>query len=1017
MAVNKGTRLGHYEVRSALGRGGMGEVYLALDTRLGRPVALKLLPAEVTANERRLRRFKQEARATSALNHPNIITIHEIGEDGGVHFIATEFIEGETLRQRMNRAPLTPDESLDISTQIASALAAAHEAGVVHRDIKPENVMLRRDGYVKVLDFGLAKLARAEAATGDSQAVTLQAQMTEAGDVLGTFAYMSPEQARGISVDERSDVFSFGVVLYEMLAGRRPFARETAGDELVALLREEPAPLDANETGPPAELARIVAKCLEKDPARRYKSAREIAGELKAFARTRDHASGAARVAATHDMSVETMTARGTRAASGPSRRALMVVAVVVLVAMCVGGYFIYRHRNVQWAKRSVARVEEMARAGKYFEAYDLAAEAGKYLPNDATIKRLMPDISDVLTISYEPVGARVYLRRFAPDAAGQFPARQLVGTTPLKSLRVARGDYVLSIEKEGYAPFERAISSTQARYRVPFPLPETEFRGKLIETSKIPERMIFVPGGKYKLVVPAQREMPEVTLADFFIDKYEVSNRDYKEFINAGGYLKREFWRQPFVKDGKEIAWEEAMHLFKDRTGLPGPRDWSNGTFPEGREGHPVTGVTWYEASAYAAFRGKQLPTIYQWEKAARDGARSLVFGTTMPWGLVVSEEKYEDRGNFRSGSTAPVDAYEFGASPYGCRQMAGNVAEWCANPQGEGYTMAGGSWDAPPYLFASYGGFPTFYESSKIGFRCALTPAGGDQGMARLTSLDERVPTYTATSEGDFNALASHYRYDKSPTNAQVVEVVETDDWRREKIAYDGADDERALAYLFLPKNAPRPLQLLNYVPHSGVFDGAYPLADDTANNLGPYIRSGRAVFAVVLKGYSERKLPPAAQRIGTSTIKYREQLVQMATDISRGLDYLETRGDIDMSRIAYFGISHGATAKVIFAAVEPRYRAVVLVSGGLRSYYTNDVPEANPINFVPHILQPKLAVNGRYDENLSFKAEIEPLFQLMREPKRQFIYDGGHSPLPEVAVPVITSFLDETLGPVGR
>jgi eukaryotic-like serine/threonine-protein kinase len=225
MAIVPGTRFNQYEIIAPLGAGGMGEVYLAQDLRLGRKVALKLLPAAFTRDATRLRRFEQEARAASALNHPNIITIHEISECNDEYFIATEFIEGETLRQRLLGEKLPTVIAIDISMQIAAALATAHVAGITHRDIKPENVMLRRDGYVKVLDFGLAKLTEKQpsAATIDSEAATLAKVKTDPGTVVGTPQYMSPEQARGEELDGRSDIFSLGIVLYEMLAGRAPF--------------------------------------------------------------------------------------------------------------------------------------------------------------------------------------------------------------------------------------------------------------------------------------------------------------------------------------------------------------------------------------------------------------------------------------------------------------------------------------------------------------------------------------------------------------------------------------------------------------------------------------------------------------------------------------------------------------------------------------------------------------------------------------------------------------------------
>ena len=286
MPINAGTRLGRYEIRSSLGAGGMGEVYLAYDTSLRRQVAVKLLPAEFTQNKLRLSRFEREAYAASSLNHPYILTIYEIGEQGGQHFIATEYIEGESLRHHMARTRMELREVLDVASQVASALSAAHQAGIVHRDIKPENIMLRQDGFGKVLDFGLAKLADAAVAAQpeatDAEAPTkTKVVNTEPGVVMGTASYMSPEQARGLEVDARTDIWSLGVMLYEMVAGRLPFEGATTTDVLTMILHREPPSLLLYRKDVPAELERIVEKALTKEKEERYQLAKDLGLDLK----------------------------------------------------------------------------------------------------------------------------------------------------------------------------------------------------------------------------------------------------------------------------------------------------------------------------------------------------------------------------------------------------------------------------------------------------------------------------------------------------------------------------------------------------------------------------------------------------------------------------------------------------------------------------------------------------------------------------------------------------------------
>ena len=278
-----GQEVRHYRVVSLLGKGGMGSVYLAEDLKLGRKVALKLLPDYFTSDQQRVRRFELEARATSALSHPNILVVHEIGSKGDLHFIVTEFVEGETLRERLSRSRMTIAEALDVAVQVASALATAHQAGIVHRDIKPENMILRADGLVKLLDFGLAKISEQHSSAVDAEAPTLARVDTEPGTILGTVNYMSPEQARGRAVDARTDIFSLGVILYEMLTGQCPFAGETKTDVLASILNAEAPSITRYQPDTPAELQKIVSKMLRKDHEKRYQTARDLFVDLKSL--------------------------------------------------------------------------------------------------------------------------------------------------------------------------------------------------------------------------------------------------------------------------------------------------------------------------------------------------------------------------------------------------------------------------------------------------------------------------------------------------------------------------------------------------------------------------------------------------------------------------------------------------------------------------------------------------------------------------------------------------------------
>src|SRR5215468_1220583 len=283
--LSAGELLDHYRILRPIGAGGMGQVYLAQDTRLGRKVALKLLSARFTRDQDRVYRFRREARAASALNHPNILTIYDIGKIGETHFIATEFIDGQTIRQQMASGRMELPAALDVAVQVAWALAAAHAAGIIHRDIKPENIMLRPDGYIKILDFGIAKLTVTLAAMIDCAAPTISRSETRAGVVIGSPHYMSPEQARGLKVDGRTDLFSLGVVLYEMVTGRAPFEGATFSDVIVSILEKEPPPLVRYSPTATAALQRIVSRALHKDREQRYQDAKDFAHDLKGHRR------------------------------------------------------------------------------------------------------------------------------------------------------------------------------------------------------------------------------------------------------------------------------------------------------------------------------------------------------------------------------------------------------------------------------------------------------------------------------------------------------------------------------------------------------------------------------------------------------------------------------------------------------------------------------------------------------------------------------------------------------------
>ena len=408
MPINRGSRLGPFEIAEPLGAGGMGEVYRARDTRLDRDVAIKVLPAELASDPERLKRFEKEARSASALNHPNIVTIHEIGSEGGVSYIAMERVEGSTLRELLIGGPMAIKKLLGISTQIADGLAKAHEAGIVHRDLKPENVMVTREGLVKILDFGLAKLTRTSSGSGGGSELPTMTGTTP-GVVVGTVGYMSPEQASGLALDFRSDQFAFGSILYEMATGRRAFARKTAIDTLGAILNDEPEPIATISPQTPTPLRWIVERCLVKEPDGRYVSTRDLARDL---ALVRDHASE--------------ITVRGALEAptAGRSRRGLIAVASVALLAAGLGGGWLLRARMSAGAPRFH---QVTFRRGVTF--------VGRFAPDGQTI---------VYAAQWDGTPSQVYMTRI------DNPESRSLGLPPANVLSVSSsGEIAIALERE----------------------------------------------------------------------------------------------------------------------------------------------------------------------------------------------------------------------------------------------------------------------------------------------------------------------------------------------------------------------------------------------------------------------------------------------------------------------------------------------------------------------------------------------------------------------------------------
>ena len=559
-----GRTIGHYEIIEKIGEGGMGAVYKARDIHLDRSVALKMLPGESVANSERKRRFALEAKAASALNHPNIITIYDIDVADGVDFIAMEYVAGHTLADLIPPAGMEPARAIQFGAQIADALATAHQSGIVHRDLKPSNIMVNEQGRVKVLDFGLAKLI--EPVSGEGAATRTASTQTREGTILGTVAYMAPEQAEGKPVDQRADIFSFGAVLYEMLSGVQPFRRDSALGTLAAIVRDEPPALDAARI-PPA-VRQVVKRALEKNPEARYASGAELASALASVSRA--------------------VAPRGAL-----NRRWLAAGAAAVVVAAVLGGWNLYKQSRVDWARREgLPQIARLLAGDQGFAAFDLAQQVGALIPDDPNFQQAWAEAGPKPLVQTDPEGAEVYIRELGAEEKN--PWRH-VGTSPIKDVPLPRGYFLWKAVKPGFAETTGAAPTWWSVVSL-----------RLAPEGEVPDGMVLVPGADSLggMIGIADVEGPH---DPYFIDRYEVTNRQFKQFVDQGGYQKREYWKTPFVRDGKPVSWDEAMAVFRDTTGRPGPSTWEGGTFPTGKDDFPVTGVSWYRGGSLRGVRGQE--------------------------------------------------------------------------------------------------------------------------------------------------------------------------------------------------------------------------------------------------------------------------------------------------------------------------------------------------------------------------------------------------------------------------
>jgi cephalosporin-C deacetylase-like acetyl esterase len=967
-----GQTVAHYRITARLGEGGMGVVYEAEDLRLHRRVALKfLLPGQLDDHVAR-ERFEREARAASVLSHSHICVLYDVAEHDGQPFLVMERLRGSSLRERLETGPLPVAQLLDIAIQVTDALDAAHTAGIVHRDIKPANIFITERGDAKVLDFGIARL-RAQDSVPPSQLLTVET-LTTAGTALGTVEYMSPEQVLGRPVDPRSDLFSLGVVLHQMATGTMPFAGGSTGAVFDEILHKMPTPAVRLNPRVPVELERILDRCLEKEPDKRWQSAAAL---RDALIRCRE----AARPASVRALVQPWVSSRSVRIAAG------------LVVTLLIGGAVTYaRHRaTTRWVHDdALPRIRALIDAGpaSYLDAYRLAEQAERSMPGDPRLQELLRKVSAKPTISTEPSGATVwvkpYLERDAPW--------QRLGETPVRDVRLPITLLRWRVEKTGFAPILRAGSAGRSDWKSGALVAES-YTFHLVPSAGQPAEMVSVDGTS---------DLPE-----FLVDRREVTNREFKAFLDAGAYTTPRYWKHEFRRDGRVLSWAEAMQAFVDRTGRPGPATWDAGDFPDGKADFPVGGVSWYEAAAFAEFAGKTLPTLEHWWAAA---------GQPRGYSQLVALSNFGGHGPVPAGSTDAI-------TTFGAVDMAGNVREWCWNPSPEGRTLHGGAWNDQTYMFGNVTQAPAFDRSETNGFRCARYRDGWtppEKLLARYGANEIRdFAKEKPVSDEVFAVYRRLFDYDARDLQARVEARDETGpDWIRERVSFAAAyGDERVIAQLYLPRTGHAPYQTVVYFPGSDAID-AGP-SDTLAGRLSfemfirPVLKTGRAVLYPVYKGTHERnggrpEYYRALHVSGDPTREFADYEVVLVRDARRALDFLESRPDVDHRRIAFEGISWGAFMAPLILAVEPRFTAAVLMSGAFDPA-VRPRPEVDVLNYAPRVTVPVLMLNGRYDLVSPLESGARPMFAALGtapENKALRLYDSDH------LIPA-TEFIRESLG----
>ncbi len=1011
-------RLDAYSIVEKIGEGGMGEVYLVRQTgELKRLAALKVLREELLTDDA-IARFEDERMVLAKMDHPNIAKVFDCGRtDSGRPYFVMEWLRGIPITQYCDEHQLNIAERLELFIQVCQGVQHAHYKGVIHRDLKPSNMIVSEFDHVavpKIIDFGIAKVSTMATWSDGNQ------EHKPTLLPLGTLSYMSPEQldAGRPDLDTRSDIYSLGVVLYELLSGTQPvfqdLAKACSFDDFVAIVSKHPPRRPSlvvamAAAGPDPKLATarrtnskaltrqllgdldwITLKTLEKDPGDRYQTLVQLTYDLQLCLEQRPI------LARESTFAIKFMHfCRRHRGAVALG--ALLACVLVLAVSLgVVNRWQAYQRQRlddrltVTEAELDNLRLHESAEAharevvqpamkalreqGLPVKAFRQARSVHELLKHDRAFQEEWASLTATVSCTHLPLGTRVLAR----DALSPNDRWLYLGTVPFVHLQVPRGYVRLRLEHDEYVPREMQMKFPTGLANLP--------ANHLEKKSDSRPGMVLVTKTQAADHVPANMAIRN----DFWIDRHEVTNQEYQAFVLAGGYAEPKYWADlPFVLDGEQLTWETARMHFLDQTGVCAPAGWRDGRLVPGTENQPVAGISWFEANAYARFRGKSLPTITHWRRAAfcdQPGVMATL-------------------SNFSSPQTADVGTFP-GIGNFDVYDLYGNVSEWCWNGDPSGKrVLLGGAYDDPNYHYVFPRLVSPWQRKDTCGFRCVEYSAEGEPTEAMLSHVEARKPNVLPEERLPLQDVAQWYVYDRNlPLHATTIEE-DSDDgfndvFRHEVVEVDGPGArERLTLHLLIPREATQPLESLIIVPGIGRYNASGTFSFNGKLEFA-YSRDlaskGRAVCFPIFRGTFDRWAGMTLGKAFSQTpVTARNDWVYVGQEISRTVDYLLTRDDIDPDKIMAFGISNGANRLVMALAVDDRIRAGVLLGGGYTRWHLKR-PAICEYHFAPHVHQPVLMVNGLDDVIHTYDSSQIPLFEwLGSQEKRHVVFPAPHLP----------------------